>query len=155
MYCVKVFTSDFAVYMYVLFWMQVRTSTVCVLRCVYTSIFYAGQKKASERYLHISNVSQNTVGQLQDVVCSISIPFNVDPNTVELGWLNEDDITNDSRVIIIKSQNGTSNFSTSVMTTAIRFNPLFEDDEKAYSCYSVVNESINLASINLQNFTGK
>ena len=115
---------------------------------------YAGQKKTSENaYSQINNVSQYTIGLMQDVNCSISVLSNVDPDTVELGWLNEDDIiTNDSRVTIIKSLNGTTNLSTSVITTAIRFNPLFEDDGRAYSCYSAVNDSIKLASKNLQNF---
>ena len=115
---------------------------------------YAGQKNTSENAnSQISNVSQYTIGLMQDVNCSISVPSNVDPDTVELGWLNEDDIiTNDSRVTIIKSLNGTANLSTSVITTAIRFNPLFEDDGRAYSCYSVVNDLIKLASISLQNF---
>ena len=118
---------------------------------------YAGQKNTFENaYLQISNVSQNTIGQMQDVNCSISVPSNLDPDTIELGWLNENDIvTNDSRVTIIKYLNGTTNLSSSVITTAIRFNPLFEDDKGAYSCYSVVNESIKLASINLQNFMSK
>ena len=128
------------------------------MRTLMLSYFvYAGQKNTSENvYLQISNVSQNTIGQMQDANCSISVPSNVDPDTIELGWLNENDIvTNDSRVTIIKYLNGTTNLSSSVIITAIRFSPLFEDDKGAYSCYSVVNKSIKLASINLQNFISK
>ena len=90
------------------------------------------------------------------MICSITVPADVDPDTIELGWLNEDDIiTDDSRVTITKSQNDSSNFNTSLITTTIQFDPLFEDDEGAYTCYSVVNESIKFSSINLQNFISK
>ena len=94
--------------------------------------------------------SQNIVGQGQDVICSISIPPDVDPDTIELGWLNEDDIiTDDSRVTIIESIHDSTN---NVITTVIQFNPLYEDDEGTYSCYSVVNELETFTSIRLQNF---
>ena len=100
--------------------------------------------------LQPSGFDQNTVGQRQDVICSISVPPDVDPDTIELGWLNEDDIiTNDSRVTIVRSS---TNFSTSVITTIIQFDPLFEDDEGTYSCYVLTNESEISTSIQLQNF---
>ena len=106
--------------------------------------------------LQPSDSDQNIVGQRQDVICSISVPPDVDPDTIELGWLNEDDIiTNDSRVTIVRSSNGSSNLSASVITEIIQFDPLLEDDEGAYTCYSGVNESIKFASINLQNFIRK
>ena len=94
------------------------------------------------------------------MICSVSVPPDVDPDTVELGWLNEEDIvTYDSRVTIINSlnnsMNNSFNFSTSVITAVIRFDPLFEDDEGDYSCYLIVNESETFVSIQLQNFTSK
>ena len=94
------------------------------------------------------------------MICSISLPADVDLDTFELGWLNEDDIiTNDSRVTITEPlndlANNTSNFSTSVITTVIRFDPLIENDEGTYSCYSIVNESETFVSIQLQNFISK
>ena len=77
----------------------------------------------------------------------------MDPDTVELGWLNEDDIiTNDSRVTVIESSNDSSNSTTSVITTVISFDPLFEDDVGTYSCYYIVNGSEISISIQLQNF---
>ena len=100
-----------------------------------------------------SGVDQNTVGQRQDVICSISISPDVDPDTIELGWLNEDDIiTDDSRVTIIESPDNSSNINTSVITATIQFDPLFEDDESTYICYAVINESETTTSIQLQNF---
>ena len=99
----------------------------------------------------------NTIGQRQEVVCSISVPPDVDPDTIELGWLDEDDITNDTRKTIFKltndSFNNASNSSTIVITTVIRFDPLFEDDEGTYSCfYSKMNESALFTSIRLKSF---
>ena len=77
----------------------------------------------------------------------------MDPDTIELGWLNEDDIiTDDSRVTIIESPDNSSNISTSVITTTIQFDPLFEDDKGTYTCFAVINESETVTSIQLQNF---
>ena len=108
--------------------------------------------------LQPSGFYRNTVGYRQDVICSISVPPNADPDTIELGWLNEDDIiTDDYRVTVIESSdaepvNSSSNFNT---TTIIRFDPLYEDDNGTYTCYSIVNESESFTSIQLQNFRSK
>ena len=100
------------------------------------------------------------IGQRLDVICSISITSDVDSDSIDLVWFNEEDIvTVDGRVNIVESTddstNFTSNFNTSVITTVIQFNPLFEDDEGTYSCYSMVNESVKFRSIQLQNFRSK
>ena len=94
------------------------------------------------------------------MICSLSVPPDVDPDTVVLSWINKDDIiTDDNRVTIIEplnnSANNMSNFSTSVITTVIRFDPLIENDEGTYSCYSIVNESETFVSIQLQRFISK
>ena len=77
----------------------------------------------------------------------------MDPDTVELGWQNEDDIiTDDNRVTVM------SHFSVNAVTTIIQFDPLSENDEGTYICYSVVNKTAKSTSIQLQNFrviTGK
>ena len=100
--------------------------------------------------LQPSGINQNTVGRRQDVICSISVPPDVDSDTIEFGWLYKDDIiTNDSRVSI-----GTSNINSTLITT-IQFNLLFEEDEGDYICYVINNGSLNYDSINLQNFTSK
>ena len=109
--------------------------------------------------LQPSGFDQNTVGQRQDLICSISVPPDLDTDTVELGWLNEDDIiTDDSRVTITESpddlSNDSSNFSTSVIATVLRFDPLYEDDEGTYTCFAIIYESETFASKQLQNFTG-
>ena len=105
--------------------------------------------------LRPSGFDQNTVGQRQDVMCLISVPLDINPNTIELGWLNEDDIiTDDSRVTIIESPDDLSNNSSSVIARVLQFNPLYEDDEGTYICFAVINESETFASIQLQNFRG-
>ena len=93
--------------------------------------------------------NQNIIGQRKEVICSIFIPPNMDSNTIELGWLNEEDIiTDDSRVTI----DIVSDYSNS---TVIMFNPLMEEDEGEYLCYAIINGSFVFDSIDLQNFTGK
>ena len=117
--------------------------------------FYIGQLSPTI-LLQPNGFSQNTVGQIQDVICSISVTSNADLDSVELAWFNKEDIvTMDGRVRIIDSANDSANFSsdnTSVITTIIQFNPLFQNDEGNYACYSVVNGSVKFESIQLQNF---
>ena len=92
-----------------------------------------------------SGLRQNIIGQKQDVVCSIPIPTN----TIELGWLNEDDIiTDDSRVTIDTLSSDSS------LVTTIQFNPLNKEDDDEYICYAVINGSFLSNSIRLQ-ITGK
>ena len=96
---------------------------------------------------------QNTIGQRQDVICSISVPPDVDPDTIELGWLNEEDIiTNNSRVTIYASSNY---FNDSTLSVVIQFDPLTEENEDVYICYAVINGSFVFESVDLQNFTSK
>ena len=74
----------------------------------------------------------------------------MDPDTIELGWLNKDDIiTDDNRVAITESMHDSVNND---ITTVIQFDPMYEEDEGTYSCYSTVNELQTFASIQLQNF---
>ena len=101
-------------------------------------------------FLHISirssGLGQSIIGQKQDVICSIAIP----QHTIELGWLNEDDIiTNDSRVTI-----NTSSSDRNLVTT-IQFDPLTIEDDGEYICYAVINGLFLSNSICLQNITGK
>lgn len=122
-------------------------------------IFNLGQPSPTIT-LQPNGFNQNVVGQIQDVICSISVTSDVDPDTAEIAWFNEEDIvTMDGRVTIVESTNDTANFSsnfnTSVISTVIRFDPLFEDDGGTYACYSTVNETVKFESIQLQNFRSK
>ena len=110
-----------------------------------------------ERLLNISlqssGIAQSTVGYRQHVICSYASP-DVDPDAIELGWLNEDDIiTDDSRVTINTSSDY---YNDSTLVTVIQFDPLFEDDDgEEYICYTITNGSLVYKSINLQHFTSK
>ena len=97
---------------------------------------------------------KNVVGQAEDVICSISTSFHVNTDTIEFGWLNEDDIiTNDSRVTINASSDY---YNDSTLVTVIQFDPLFEDDkDKDFFCYSILNGSLIYEFINLKNFISK
>ena len=98
--------------------------------------------------LQPSGFSENTVGQRQEVICSIFVPVNMDPDAITLAWLNgEDIITTDSRVTIDESS---GNSSAGNLTVAIQFDPLFEDDENNYTCYAMINGSFVFESIELQ-----
>ena len=100
-----------------------------------------------------SGFDQNIVGQRQYVICSISLPADVDPDTVELGWLDEDDIiTNDNRVTIYASGDY---FNDSTLVATIQFDPLLKEDEDEYTCYAIINGSFIFESISLQNITSK
>ena len=77
----------------------------------------------------------------------------MDPDTIELGWLNEDNIiTDDSRVTIDTSSDY---FNDSTLVTIIQFDPLAEKDEDEYTCYAVINGSFIFESISLQNIISK
>ena len=87
------------------------------------------------------------------MICSVSVPSDVDPDNIELAWLNEDDfITDDSRIILNSSNDS---FNDSTLVAIIQFDPLSEEDEGEYICYAVINGSYIFESINLQNFRSK
>ena len=100
--------------------------------------------------LQPSGFHQNTLGQKQDVICSLSTSTNVDPNTIKLAWLNKEDIaTDDHRVTI------SDHFNDDPLAIVIQFYPLIEQDEGEYTCYAMINGSFLFQSINLQKFTSK
>ena len=77
----------------------------------------------------------------------------MDPDTIELGFLNEDNIiTNDSRVTIDTSSDYLND---STLVTIIQFDPLAEKDEDEYTCYAIINGSFIFESISLQNIISK
>ena len=103
--------------------------------------------------LQPSDFGKNAVGRRQNVICSISVPPDMDPDATELGWLNEDNIiTDDSRVTI----NTSSDYhNDSTLVTIIQFDPLIEDDEGEYICFAIINGSFIIEYMILQNFASK
>ena len=102
-----------------------------------------------------SGSGQNTVGQRQDVICSVILPFDVDPDTIQLAWINEQDIiTGDGRITVGESSDNFESSATTLATT-IQFDPLIESDEGEYTCYAAINGSFIFESIQLQDFRSK
>ena len=106
--------------------------------------------------LQPNDMSQNTVGQRQNVICSISIPPYVNPDSAELGWLYEGEIVTDDSRVTINSSNNHFNNDTMIQFTMIQFNVLIEEDEdEQYICYAIINGSLIYKPIGLHNFTSK
>ena len=121
---------------------------------VYFSLAHLHLESFLDISLRPSGYGQNIINKRQDVICSISVPPDVDPLTImKFGWLDEDDIiTDDSRVTIDTSSDY---YNDSSLVTIIQFDPLIEDDQGEYICYAVMNESLIFEVINLTNFTSE
>ena len=94
--------------------------------------------------------SENIVGQQQHVICTLFVPPDINPNSIEFGWLYEDDIITDDNGVTISTSN--NYYFDRTLVTVIHFNPLAEDDEDEYTCYAIMNGSFIFKPINLQNF---
>ena len=103
--------------------------------------------------LQPSGSNQNTVGQRQDVICSISVPPEVDPDTIELGWLNKEDIVTDVDRVTIYTSTNYSDYSP--LASTIQFDPLIEEDQGEYTCYAMINGLFLFQPINIENFKSK
>ena len=105
--------------------------------------------------LQPSGFGYNTLQQRQDVICSVILPFDVDPDTIQLAWINEQDIiTGDGRITVGESSDNFESSATTLATT-IQFDPLIESDEGEYTCYAAINGSFIFESIQLQDFRSK
>jgi len=125
---------------------------IFIIHVICVSFYLASLLRIS---LQPRDFNQYTVGQTQDVICSISLSSDVDPDSIELAWLKKEDfITTDGQVTII---NGHNNFNANnlIVSTIIRFEPLTEEDEGNYICYAKVNGSFVFKSIELQDFRSK
>ena len=90
------------------------------------------------------------VGEMQYIICSVTITSAVDPNSVMLGWANADSIvTADSRVTI-QPTNVTSNPSSFTYTTTIQFTYLMEGDEGNYTCNVTLDDVMESNTTTLQ-----
>ena len=100
--------------------------------------------------LQPSGYLQGVVGEMQDIICSVTITSIIDPDTVELTWTNADSIiTTDNRVTIIT--NITENPFSFTYTTIIQFVYLLEGDEGNYTCNVEVDDIMESHSIILEN----
>ena len=101
--------------------------------------------------LRPSGYLQGVVGEMQDIICSVTITSGVDPDSVELTWTLDDiTITVDDRVTIIQN-NVTENLFSFTHTTVIRFAYIMEGDEGNYSCNVLVGDMMESSSTTLEN----
>ena len=95
--------------------------------------------------------SVRVIGEMQDIICSVTITSAIDPNSVELTWTNNDSIiTADNRVNITPAVI-TENPSSFTYTTTIQFAYLMERDEGNYTCNVTVDDMMESHSVTLQN----
>ena len=95
--------------------------------------------------------SRGVVGDMQDIICLVTITSAIDPNLVELTWTHDNNnVTTDNRVTIIPT-NITENPSSFTYTTTIQFAYLMEGDEGNYTCKVSADNMIKSHSIVLQN----
>ena len=91
------------------------------------------------------------IGEMQDIICSVTITSAIDPNSVELTWTNDNSIiTTDNRVTIIPVS-VTANPSSFTYSTTIQFAYLMEGDEGNYTCNVAVDDMMESHLIKLQN----
>ena len=101
-----------------------------------------------------SGFLQGVIGEMQDIICSVTVTSELDPNSVELTWTNADSIiTTDSRVTITPTS-VTVNPSSFEYTTTIRIAYLIEGDEGIYTCNVAVGGLMKFHSTTLQNLRG-
>ena len=94
---------------------------------------------------------QGIVGEMQDIICSVTLTSEVDPESVELIWENASNIITSDNRVTITSTNITDNPFSFTYTTAIQFAYLMEGDEGSYTCRIVVDEMMESHSAILHN----
>ena len=81
---------------------------------------------------------QGIVGEMQDIICSVTLTSAVDPDLVKLTWTNASNIvTSDNRVTKASTDIINNSFSFTY-STVIHFAYLMEGDEGSYICNIVV-----------------
>ena len=97
-----------------------------------------------------SGYLQGVVGEMQDIICSVTVTSTIDPDTVELTWTNADSIiTTDNRVTIITDI--TENPFSFTYITTIQFAYLMEGDDGDYTCYVEIDDVMESNFIVLEN----
>ena len=91
------------------------------------------------------------IGEMQDIICSVTVTSVVDPDSVKLTWTNASSIiTSDNRVTITPT-NVTANLHSFTYTTAIQFAYLMEGDEGNYICNVMADDMMESRTTTLQN----
>ena len=100
-----------------------------------------------------SGSQQGVVGEMQDIICSVTITSEIDPDSVELTWTKASSIiTVDDRVTILPT-NITRNTFSFTYTTIIQFDYLMEGDGGNYTCNVTLDGMTKSRSTTLGNLT--
>ncbi|XP_065910840.1 uncharacterized protein [Dysidea avara] len=137
---------------------EIEVTDSGILNC---SIIIDGVEYTSEPYdlqvsefvpsitLQPSRVMQAMVGEMQDIVCSVTTAFGTDISEVTLTWVGPDgSIIEDDRVSIIPTFTDGNTY-----TTILQFDYLMEGDEGVYTCDITIGENVETLSVELQNIT--
>ena len=125
--------------------------TTNVLMCLlYIYLLLYGLVPPPRISLQPSGYLQGIVGEMQDIICSVTITSTIHPDSVELTWTFADNIiTTDNRVTIIT--NITENPFSFTYTNIIQFAYLMEGDEGNYTCSVEVDDITEFHYIILEN----
>ena len=100
--------------------------------------------------LQPSGLQSGVIGEMQDIVCAVTISSTIDPDLVDLTWTNADSIiAADNRVTLVN--NITQNPSSFTYITIIQFTYLMEGDEGNYICSVEADDMMESRSIILEN----
>ena len=89
---------------------------------------------------------------MQDLICSVTITSAIDPDSVQLTWLNSDNIVTSDNRITVTPTNITSNAFSFTYTTILQFAYLMLGDEGNYTCDLVADGMFEFQTVRLQNF---
>ena len=94
--------------------------------------------------------ANGTVGDPQDVICSIASTSGLDPNTVTTSWTGPNAvITNDDRVTV------NATVDNNIYTTILHFDHLLESDEGIYTCNITTSDNTVSLSANFTDLASK
>ena len=101
--------------------------------------------------LQPSGIMQAMVGEMQDIVCSLTTAFGTDISDITLIWVGPNGVLiEDDRVSVIPTFSDGNTF-----TTILQFDYVMEGDEGVYTCDIKIGENIETLSVDLQNITSK
>ena len=95
--------------------------------------------------------SEGVIGEMQDIICSVTITSATDPDSVELTWTNADSVVTADNRVTITPTNITKNPSSFTYTTTIQFAYLMEGDKGNYTCNVTVDDMMESHYTTLQN----
>jgi len=94
---------------------------------------------------------QAIVGEMQDIICTVTTTIGTDTSGITLTWVGpEGIIIEDDRVSIIPTFADGNTY-----TTILQFDYLMEGDEGVYTCDVMIGEDVETLSVELQSITSK